>query len=446
MDSKMPDIKELQDLRVDSLGKCNVPTTLKKSPNHYVSDEDKILVYATKREAARFFGSKEEPPMFEAAGPRKDLFFGPCNLTCGIVTCGGLCPGLNDVIRTIVLSLKWQYGVKTVLGFRYGYEGLSSNARIKPMDMTPEVVEGIQNEGGTILGSSRGPQDPKDIVDTLLRNDVKILFAIGGDGTFKGAHAIVQEIKKRKLDIAVIGVPKTIDNDIYCCEKTFGFSTAVEKARESIYSAHEEAKAAWNGIGLVKLMGRDSGFIAARSTLADSDVNFCFIPEYPFALEGENGFLAKLKKRLGKRGHAVIVIAEGAGQNLISKNGVLKKDESGNVLHSDIGIFLREQIKEYLKKEKMEFSIKYIDPSYTIRSCPANADDSIFCLMLAQNAVHAGMAGKTDMFVGYWNHQFIHVPLKVALNKRKQVDVDGALWQIVREITTEVEHACYSSQ
>ncbi|MBU0468496.1 MAG: 6-phosphofructokinase, partial [Candidatus Omnitrophica bacterium] len=240
------------------------------------------------------------------------------------------------------------------------------------------------------------------------------------------------------------GVPKTIDNDIFCCEKTFGFSTAVEKARESIYSAHEEAKAAWNGVGLVKLMGRDSGFIAVRATLADSDVNFCFIPEYPFALDGEGGFLMKLKKRLLRRGHAVIVIAEGAGQNLISKDGVLKKDDSGNVLHSDIGIFLRDKIKEYLKKEDIDSSVKYIDPSYTIRSCPANADDSIFCLMLAQNAVHAGMAGKTDMFVGFWNHQFIHVPLKAALNKRKQVDVDGSLWQIVREITTEVDHVCFS--
>ena len=444
MDSKKPDIKEIQNLKIESLGKCEKPTTLIKSENHYISDDDKILVYAERKEACKFFGADQEPPMFESAGPRKSLYFDPCHMTAGIVTCGGLCPGLNDVIRTIVLSLKWQYGVKRVIGFRYGYEGLSSNARVQPMEMTPELVEGIQNQGGTILGSSRGPQDPKDMVDNLLKHDVKILFAIGGDGTFKGAHSIVKEIRDRKLDISVIGVPKTIDNDIYCSEKTFGVSTAVAKARESIYSAHEEAKAAWNGVGLVKLMGRDSGFIAVRATLSNSDVNFCFIPEYPFSLDGEGGFLALLKKRLSRRGHAVIVVAEGAGQNLISPNGDLKKDDSGNVLHSDIGIYLRDKIKKYLKEEDMEFSIKYIDPSYTIRSCPANAEDSIFCLMLAQNAVHAGMAGKADMVVGYWNHHFIHVPLKVALDKRKQIDIDGSLWQIVREITTEVDHVCFS--
>lgn len=444
MDSKMPSIDEIKDLKIDFLGQAKETTTLIKKDNHYVSDDDKILVYAQKNEAEKFFCSDQEPPMFEGAGPRKSLYFNPCKITAGIVTCGGLCPGLNDVIRTIVLSLKWQYGVQRVLGFRYGYEGLSSNARVKPTEMTPELVEGIQNQGGTILGSSRGPQDPEDMVDTLLKHDVKILFTIGGDGTFKGAHSIVGEIKKRNLDISVIGVPKTIDNDIYCSEMTFGVSTAVAKARESIYSAHEEAKAAWNGIGLVKLMGRDSGFIAVRATLSNSDVNFCFIPEYPFLLEGEGGFLARLKKRLLRRGHAVIVVAEGAGQDLISNDGALKRDDSGNVLHSDIGIYLRDKMKEYLKKEGLEYSIKYIDPSYTIRSCPANADDSIFCLMLAQNAVHAGMAGKTDMFVGYWNHHFIHVPLKVALDKRKQVDIDGSLWQIVREITTEVDHVCFT--
>jgi 6-phosphofructokinase 1 len=297
------------------------------------------------------------------------------------------------------------------------------------------MVEGIQHDGGTILGSSRGPQEPKDMVDTLLKYNVGILFCIGGDGTFKGIADIANEVKARNLDIGVIGIPKTIDNDIYCSEVTFGLSTAVEKATEAIYSAHEEAKAAYNGIGLVKLMGRHSGFIAVKATLANSDVNFCLIPEVSFNLVGENGFLPALKKRLEKRHHAVIVLAEGAGQDLIKSDDDIKKDASGNILNEDIGLYLKDQISTYLKNEGMYFTVKYIDPSYTIRSCAADADDSIFCLMLAQNAAHAGMAGKTNMFVGYWNHHFTHVPLRVAIGKRKRVDPNGTIWQMVREIT-----------
>ena len=435
MELNIPKDEELKGLTVQCLGEAKIESPLVLENSLYVDDNDKVLVHSETKKVKQYLSRQEEPPAFEPAGPRKQIFFNPREISCGIVTCGGLCPGLNDVIRTIVLTLQWQYGVKKVLGFRYGYEGVSSNTRAEPLELNYSVVKEIQHKGGTILGSSRGPQDPVDMVDTLLKNKVNILFAIGGDGTFTGAHVISKEIKKRGLPISVIGIPKTIDNDIYCSEVSFGFGTAVEEARGAVSSAHDEAKAAFNGIGLVKLMGRDSGFIAAEASLANSDVNFCFIPEIPFKFEGEGNFLQRLEKRLAERQHAVIVAAEGAGQDLMKQSQYTRKDLSGNIRYSDVGSFLKQSITDYFTSKNIPVSLKYIDPSYTIRSCPANAGDSVFCLLLGRNAVHAGMAGKTDMFIGFWNQHFTHVPLTMAINKRKKVNPKGVLWQTILAMT-----------
>jgi 6-phosphofructokinase 1 len=364
------------------------------------------------------------------AGPRDKIFFDPSQLKCGIVTCGGLCPGLNDVIRSIVMSLFYHYRVTTVFGFRYGYEGLSSHYGHKPLTLTPEKVNQIHQTGGTILGSSRGPQDIPDMVDTLEQMKIGILFTIGGDGTLNGAQAIVQEIERRGFPIAVIGIPKTIDNDISYVQQSFGFETAVTESRSALYSAHAEATGARNGIGLVKLMGRESGFIAAYATLAYSEVNFCLVPEVQFTLET---FLGALKVRMEQRGHALIVVGEGAGQYLMAENQ--ERDASGNIRFEDIGLFLKDQITGYFKKVGMEINLKYIDPSYTIRSMPANARDSAFCLLLGHNAVHAGMAGRTNMLVGFWNHTFTHLPISLAVSQRKKIAPDGRFWSNVLEST-----------
>ena len=362
----------------------------------------------------------------EVAGPREKIFFDPSSLACGIVTCGGLCPGLNDVIRAVVLSLSHHYGVKKIYGFRYGYEGLVQKYGHNPVDLTPETVSGINKAGGTILGSSRGPQDPVEILKTLEDLRIGILFAVGGDGTLRGAQKIAQEAARRGQKISVIGIPKTIDNDISYIQTTFGFETAVSEARRATYAAHSEARGARNGIGLVKLMGRDSGFIAAFSVLVGSEVNFCLVPEVPFGLEG---FLQALRKRLEQKAHAVIVLAEGAGQDLTAQTG--ECDCSGNIKYGDIGIFLRDNIRDYFKGIGMEINLKYIDPSYMIRSLPANPHDSAFCLVLGQCAVHAGMSGRTNMVVGFWNHLFTHVPISLAVSKRKRIDPEGELWNSV---------------
>jgi 6-phosphofructokinase 1 len=296
----------------------------------------------------------------------------------------------------------------------------------EPLALTPDAVSRIHEIGGSVLGSSRGPQDLAEMVEALEELKVGILFAIGGDGTLRGAKAISDEATRRGRKISVIGIPKTIDNDVSYVQRTFGFETAVTEARRATYAANTEAEAARNGIGLVKLMGRDSGFIAAYSVLVDSQVNFCLVPEVPFTLEG---FLPALKARVERRGHAVVVVAEGAGQDLLARTDA--RDASGNVKYGDVGVFLRDAIKDHFKGIGVEISLKYIDPSYTIRSVPATPHDSAFCLLLGHNAVHAGMSGRTNMVVSFWNHQFTHVPIPLAVSRRKKIDPEGALWTSV---------------
>jgi 6-phosphofructokinase 1 len=366
----------------------------------------------------------------ERAGPREKIYFDPQKTRAAMVTCGGLSPGLNNVLRSMFLELHHKYRVKEILGFRYGYAGMNPANGYDPIVMTPEFVRTIQNEGGTVLGSSRGAEEPSMIVNTLLGRGINILFCIGGDGTLKGAHAIAEEVERRGGGISIVGVPKTIDNDIAFVYKTFGFDTAVGEVRNALQAAHTEAEGAPNGIGLVKVMGRDSGFIAAHGTLASLEVNFCLIPEVDFDLHGQGGLLDLLEKRLRERGHAVVVVAEGAGQQLF-ETAATAKDASGNLLHNDIGLLLKNEINAHFKSIGMETSLKYIDPSYMIRSVPANAADAIFCENLARNAVHAGMAGKTDVVIGLWHGLYVHLPINLVTTSRKKINPESYLWRNV---------------
>lgn len=366
-------------------------------------------------------------PAFEAAGPRERLFFDPAKVTCGIVTCGGLCPGQNDVIRSLVLTLIHSYGVQRILGFRYGYAGLAVDAAHPPLTLTHSLVENIHEDGGTMLGSSRGAPTVEAMVDGLVAHGVDALFTIGGDGTMRGAKALCEEIQRRGAPISVIAVPKTVDNDLHWVTQTFGFATAVDEARRAITAANVEAEGAFNGVGIVKLMGRHSGFIAAHASLANSDVNFCLVPEVPFTLTGEGGLLNALEKRLAARHHAVIVVAEGAGQELLAPaEGAT--DASGNTKLADIGVLLRDRIHRHFADGASPATVKYIDPSYIVRSLAANSVDSTLCLMLGQNAVHAAMAGRTNMMISSWNQRFVHVPIALAIMGRKQLDPRGELW------------------
>lgn len=427
-------------LEVRSLGERTVPSPLGLSTRvgdgiaDYVPDGARVLL-----EAETVLGrSQEGSIMMEKAGPSERIYFDPKKIKVGIVTCGGLCPGLNTVIRSLFMQLHYKYGVPEIIGFRFGYEGLIPGVGLDPITLTLDMVDGIHRSGGSLLGLSRGSQDTGAMVDSLERLGISILFALGGDGTLKGAHAIAEEALRRGSKIAVVGIPKTIDNDVAFVDKTFGFETAVEVATQALDAAHTEAKGARNGIGLVKLMGRDSGFIAAQATLASREVNYCLIPEVRFQMEGEYGLLATLERRLASRNHALIVVAEGCGAALADQE--VERDASGNVRYAqggknDIGPLMRDRITDYFKQRKIPISIKYIDPSYMIRSVPANANDSVFCDALARYAVHAGMAGKTDLMVGRRHHIFTYIPLEVATSERRTIDADGSLWLAVTEAT-----------
>jgi len=432
------------DTAIETLGPAKIDSPIKQNQTLTMDDfeRDRVFIDDSARilkeiELDRFYQMKEsghEPVSFEMAGAREHIYFDPTKVKAAIVTAGGLCPGINDVVRSIVLTLYYRYGVRNIQGVKFGFQGLVPSYQHELVEMTPDFVRDIHDLGGTILSSSRGIYSIEEIVDSLERLNINILFTIGGDGTLKGANKISDEIKKRGLKIAVVGVPKTIDNDINLVSRSFGFDTATEAAAEVVRNAHVEALGAPNGIGLVKLMGRESGFIAANAALAEREVNYVLIPEADFDLEGEHGLLKELENRLRQRGHAVIVVAEGAGQKFF-KDLPEEYDASGNKRLGDIGVFLANRIRGYFKEINLEVNLKYIDPSYLIRSRPASSSDSIFCGFLGAKAAHAAMAGKTNVLVSQWNNVFVHIPIRAAVSGRKRVDLTGMLWHSVLECT-----------
>ena len=369
--------------------------------------------------------------LFELAGPRAKLFFDARKTRAAIVTCGGLCPGLNNVIRSLFLELHYGYGVAEVLGFRGGYSGLDPVSKREPIKLTPDLISCIHDQGGTILGSSRGPVDIGRAVDNLIARGVHILFTVGGDGTQRGGNDLYQEARKRGYALSVVGVPKTIDNDVAFVSRTFGFISALEEADRVLECAHTEARSVPGGIGLVKLMGRHAGFVTAGAAVANQDVNFALVPEVPFKLES---FLAALKARMLDKSHAVIAVAEGAGQELVQADPEVR-DASGNVKVKDVGPFLREKIEAFFKKEGIPIVVRYFDPSYQVRSRPANTEDAILCDLYARHAVHATMAGKTGVVIGFLHERFIHVPIELLATKTKRLDPASGWWRSVLSAT-----------
>ncbi len=401
------------------------------TPSNKIDDSNPLTLVMTSEELSNL-GTDVLSMEFEKAGPRAKLYFDPSKTTCGIVTCGGLCPGINDVIRSIVLTAHHHYSVPTIIGIRNGLRGFIPDYGYDVMKLSPKSVSGIHQFGGTILGTSRDRQDVGQIVDSLEQMNLNVLFIIGGFGAMRAAKAIVDEIDKRGKKISVIGVPKTIDNDINFIARTFGFETAVEKATEAIRSAHVEALSVNNGVGLVKLMGREAGFIAAEATLATSEVNFLLVPEQRFELEGEHGLLMALERRLLEKKHALIVIAEGAGQEHVDTGN---SDIFGNPELGDIGGTLIRRFKSHFKKRNLELYMKYIDPSYIVRSIPANAGDRVYCSFLGQHAVHAAMAGKTGMVVAQVKSSMVHLPLELITDKRRTLNTRSDYFNAVMETT-----------
>lgn len=423
-----------EQMSIEHLGVARIDNpTLKANACCFVRETDRVLYDDVIDHQTNSESTLMSRVSMERAGPREKIYFDPSKIKAGIVTCGGLCPGINDVIRAVTMALSSIYGVHRIIGFKYGYEGFIAEFGHDIVELNPEIVDGWQETGGTKLGSSRGPQATGDIVDCLDRMGINTLFVIGGDGTLRGGADIHDEIARRNLKIGIIGIPKTIDNDLMFIDESFGFQTAYEAAVQSLICAHIEAKGAYNGVGLVKLMGRHSGFIACSAALAMSDVNFVLIPEVPFILEGPNGFLDALHRRLATRHHAVVVVAEGAGQEYMER--AAGTDASGNKKLQDIGVFLRDAISGFMTQRGLSHTVKYIDPSYIIRSVPANAADGVYCLQIGHDAVHAAMSGKTNLVVGRWHGLNVHIPIRVATMRRKVIDPKRPLWRSVLEST-----------
>ena len=406
-------------MNVSVLGEARFPSP----QSFFVSDKARVLFNVIVDPEA----SPKDEVLFEVAGPRENLYFNAKETRAGIVTCGGLCPGLNNVIRSLVHELNHGYGVREILGFVNGYQGLDPWRGSEPIALTHEFVEDIHKEGGTVLNTSRGPVDINVAVDNLIRRKINILFVVGGDGTQRGGNELYQEAKRRGYPLSVVGIPKTIDNDVAFVSRTFGYVTAVNEAAKAISCAHTEAHSVQNGISVVKIMGRYAGFIAAGATVASQDVNFTLVPEVPFVLEGEQGFLEALKQRILKRGHAVILVAEGAGQHLFNHREEAH-DASGNLKFQDIGIFLRDRISSFFKEKSIPFNMRYFDPSYLIRSVPACAEDAVLCDFFARNAVHAAMAGKTGLVIGFQHGTFTHVPIELLAKQQKCLDLNSPSW------------------
>ncbi|XP_031375518.1 ATP-dependent 6-phosphofructokinase 5, chloroplastic-like isoform X1 [Punica granatum] len=397
----------------------------------YINNSDRVLLKVIHYSSPTSAGAECIDPdctwveqWVHRAGPREEIYFKPEEVKAAIVTCGGLCPGLNDVIRQVVITLEI-YGVKKIVGIPFGYRGFSDN-ELTEMPLSRKVVQNVHLSGGSLLGVSRGGPGISEIVDSMEERGINMLFVLGGNGTHAGANAIHNECRKRRLKVAVVGVPKTIDNDILLMDKTFGFDTAVEEAQRAINSAYIEAHSAYHGIGIVKLMGRSSGFIAMHASLASGQIDICLIPEVPFHLHGPHGVLRHLKYLIETKGSAVVCVAEGAGQNFVEQTNA--RDASGNTVLGDIGVHLQQETKKYFKEIGVPADVKYIDPTYMIRACRANASDGILCTVLGQNAVHGAFAGYSGITVGICNTHYIYFPIPEVISYPRAVDPNSRMW------------------
>jgi 6-phosphofructokinase 1 len=239
------------DFNVDALGACRIPSPLNGKRQSYVGEDERIVVVSDLKTITAYQQKHGVVPSMETAGPREKVFH-PHHLSrAAVVTCGGLCPGLNSVIKGVVETLNQEYGIKEVVGIPFGYAGLSDPKSHPPIMLDADKVDTIHMDGGSILGTSRGMQDVSTMVQSLVNMRINMLFTIGGDGTLKGASEIAGEIKRQGLEISVIGVPKTVDNDLQFIGNTFGFETAVYQSTPVITAAHAEARSVYNGLGIV---------------------------------------------------------------------------------------------------------------------------------------------------------------------------------------------------
>ena len=427
------------DLAIARLGERTIDTPLRdllggrEESVHYVTETDRVLLDDTlgvaKRRSA---GTPAELPAFNPGGPREKLYFEPSTVTAAIVTCGGLCPGLNNVVRALVLQLANAYGVKSILGFRNGYSGLTDTSA--PLALTPELVRDIHNRGGTILGTSRGGQEPAAMVDTLARHRVDMLFVIGGDGSLRGAQKIAAKPppataarrgghpedhrQRHSVDRPELRLPDRVRP-----------RRRVDPRRAHRGRVHRRRRGTGQADGPAQRLHRllcDTR--QPRSRLRPDPRSLLPARQLP-ALPAQARRSAGARSRGRRRGRRAGAVPRSA-----------ETDASGNARLGDIGALLRERVTAHFAQHGTPLSLRYVDPGYAIRSVPANAFDAVYCARLAQAAVHAGMAGFTSMVVARWHGRFIHLPIALATATRNQVDPHGDLWMSVLEATGQPKH------
>uniref|UniRef100_A0A7S1RYX3 Phosphofructokinase domain-containing protein n=1 Tax=Alexandrium catenella TaxID=2925 RepID=A0A7S1RYX3_ALECA len=351
----------------------------------------------------------------------KEIWWDPSEVRAAVVTCGGLCPGLNSIIREVTNTLWHQYDVRHIYGIQAGYNGLSNPEKHKPIQLSPDKVRDIHMKGGSILKAGRGGFNPEQICDRLERLGINMVFTVGGDGTQHASHLLYEEAKRRNLDISIVGLPKSIDNDILFFDKTFGFDSAVSTAADIMRNGWVEATSCDKGVGIVKLMGRDAGFVAMHAALASTIVDLVMIPEVNVKLED---VIEHIDSTLARKNFMLIAIAEGAGQEFVATG---EKDATGHTKYGDIGTFLRDEINAHLKKSGGRSF--YIDPSYIIRSCPIRPNDHIYCSRLARDAVHCAMRGYTGVCVGPIHNIIVIMPSELIASGKRRVKLTSSAWQ-----------------
>ena len=340
----------------------------------------------------------------------------------GILTGGGDAPGLNAVIRAVVKTAIYEYECE-VLGIRDGYDGFVNDGGVIPLGI--QEVRGILPRGGTILGAAnRGNpfgrkvvRDGKEvtidvseeIISGINRLNLDALLVLGGDGTMHSAHELYVK------GAPIIGVPKTIDNDIGGTERTFGFDTAVTTATEAIDKLHTTAEA-HHRVMVLEVMGRDAGFIALHSGISGgSDV--ILIPEIPFKYES---VVKKVQERVD-RGmlFSIVVVSEGAkpveGGQVFSRLG----DEIYVPRLGGIG----QIVGEYIEQQGFETRVTVL--GHVQRGGSPTPFDRWLATRYGAAAVRLAAQGKFDRMVSLQADQIVDVSLAEAIASPKRVDIHG---------------------
>lgn len=426
------------------------------------------------------------------AGPRRYVSYPQKNqLKVGILVSGGIAPGINAVISGIIArhhayqawsqKINKNYALE-ILGYSEALKGLLHAGRpAVPLDL--KTVREAVNHGGSILPTARADElldleDPKQrdgaldkVTSRLINQQIDILYIIGGDGSMRAAHAISCRARRNPInELSVIGIPKTMDNDILWVWQSFGFLSAVEFAKQAILQLHTEVMSNPR-LCVIQLFGSDSGFVVSHAALASGVCDAVLIPEVNFTLKQLSGYI---RYRLQDRPHSdkpyggIVALAETAipldwreyvsataevadgSEKVILTPEELRAIETfeshGRRVHGQTPDALRSGglrlVSQILQREIRKLGDRWSsyrvftnEPRHLIRSIEPSVSDVIFAQRLGTLAVDNAMAGYHDFMISQWLTEYVLVPLKLVVLGRKRVPEHGIFWKSVRAST-----------